>query len=113
NGQHILLGAYTETLSLMRSLGLDDAALFYRERLQLETLDGQFHLHAANLPAPLHLLAGVLNGRGLAMRDRLALLRLVRSLQRAGWRVAADLTVAQWLDRGKQSHGLVSVFWQP
>jgi squalene-associated FAD-dependent desaturase len=113
NGQHILLGAYTETLSLMRSLGLDDAALFYRERLQLETLDGRFRLHAANLPAPFNLLAGVLSGRGLAMRDRLALLRLVRSLQRAKWHVAADLTVAQWLDRGKQSHGLVNAFWQP
>jgi predicted NAD/FAD-binding protein len=113
NGQHILLGAYTETLSLMRTLGLDVAALLHRERLLLETLDGQFHLHAGALPAPFHLLSAVVTGRGLGVRDRLALLRLVRSLQRAGWRVESGLTVAQWLDRGKQSPAIVQAFWQP
>src|SRR3546814_13609669 len=32
NGQHILLGASTETLALLRPLGMDPAVLFHRER---------------------------------------------------------------------------------
>src|SRR5690606_18092113 len=44
NGQHILLGAYTDTLAVMRELGLDTHALLHRERLNLESADGSFRL---------------------------------------------------------------------
>lgn len=113
NGQHILLGAYTQTLSLMKTLGLDTAALFHRESLALESVDGQFRLQAAALPAPLHLLSAMLTGRGLGFKERLSLLRFTRSLQRAAWRVDDGLTVAQWLERGRQSPPVVRAFWQP
>ncbi|WP_154588646.1 FAD-dependent oxidoreductase, partial [Bordetella pertussis] len=49
NGQHILLGAYGETLALMRRLGL-----LMRRPLRLASLDGGFRLSAPPLPAPLH-----------------------------------------------------------
>lgn len=113
NGQHILLGAYTQTLSLMKMLGLDTAALFHRETLALESVDGQFRLRAAALPAPLHLLSAMLTGRGLGFKEKLSLLNLTRSLQRAAWRVEDGLTVAQWLERGQQSSNVVRAFWQP
>jgi squalene-associated FAD-dependent desaturase len=113
NGQHILLGAYTETLSLMKKLGLDEATLFHRERLTFETLDGQFRLQAAPLPAPLHLLSAILTARGPGFRERLSLVTLTESLRRTGWIVEQGLTVAQWLDRGRQSPHIVRAFWRP
>ena len=36
NGQHILVGAYTQTLALMRRIGADPARLLARQALQLE-----------------------------------------------------------------------------
>src|SRR5690606_13266681 len=69
NGQHILLGAYTETLALMRRLGRDPQALFLRTRLCLERLDGSFRLAAPDLPAPLHAAAALAGARGLSLDE--------------------------------------------
>ncbi|HWK69712.1 MAG TPA: hydroxysqualene dehydroxylase HpnE [Burkholderiaceae bacterium] len=113
NGQHILLGAYTETLDLMRDLGLDPDALFHRERLSLESADGRFKLRAAALPAPLHLLAAIAGARGLGPREKLRLIAITSRLQGRGWRVAQGLSVAEWLDQGGQSPRAIRRFWQP
>ena len=40
NGQHILIGAYTETLELMRRVGVDPALVLQRLPLALQTPDG-------------------------------------------------------------------------
>jgi predicted NAD/FAD-binding protein len=64
NGQHILLGAYRETLRLMRLTGADPTALLLRLPLQL-VIPGRFSLQAAPLPAPLHLAFGLLTAHGL------------------------------------------------
>ncbi|MCC2596412.1 hydroxysqualene dehydroxylase HpnE [Pusillimonas sp. MFBS29] len=113
NGQHILLGAYTETLDLMRELGLDTGRLFYRERLSLQAADGSFGLRTLPLPAPLHLLAGVLGAQGLTLKERLRLISLTTSLRRHGWKTAAGMTVGQWLEQGRQSPQVIRSFWQP
>ena len=50
NGQHLLLGAYRETLALMREVGVPDQALV---RLPLTlNFPGRFSLVAPRLPAP-------------------------------------------------------------
>lgn len=74
NGQHILLGAYSQTLKLIagvaRQPGLPDAGLL---RLPL-AIDRppDFTLACPRLPAPLHLLAGLLRARGIRLRDKWA-----------------------------------------
>ncbi len=65
NGLHILIGAYTETLRLMRLVGADPD----RDLLRLPftwNVHERLSLKAARLPAPLHLLAGLLFARGLS-----------------------------------------------
>lgn len=113
NGQHILLAAYTETLALMRELGLDPDALFYRERLSLQSADGRFSLRALALPAPLHLLGGIALARGLGPVEKLRLVTVCARLRRHGWQTQPGLTVAQWLDQGAQSGRIVQIFWRP
>ncbi len=113
NGQHILLGAYTATLAQMQMLGLDPDRLFHRERLALRTADGSFRLRAARLPAPLHLLSGILCARGPGLAERLALIRIVNRLQRHRWQTPPDLTVLDWLQQGGQTAGMLRQFWQP
>ena len=80
NGQHILLGAYEQTLRLIERLH-PDAAQSGLWRLPL-TLDQppDFSLACPRLPAPLHLLAGLLGARGLSWRDKLAAMRWAHAL---------------------------------
>lgn len=113
NGQHILLGAYSATLSLMQDLHLSPEITLLRERLQLQSADGQFSLRAPALPAPLHLLIAVLTARGLSLKEKFALMQLTHQLQRKDWQVTPGLTVAMWLSQGGQSDNLIRQFWQP
>ncbi|ANN80358.1 hydroxysqualene dehydroxylase HpnE [Bordetella flabilis] len=113
NGQHILLGAYADTLALMRRLGRDPETLLARLPLRLASLDGGFRLAAPRLPAPWHAAWGLLTARGLAWRDRRAALRLMRRLRADRWRVPAGETVARLLDRLRQPAGVIRLLWEP
>lgn len=95
NGAHILVGAYTETLRLMKLVGAPADAL-KRIPLHLE-FPGRFRVHAPRLPAPLHLAWALLSARGLAWSDKFAAIAFMRRQQRAGFRLAGDTTVAALL----------------
>jgi len=94
NGQHILIGAYTETLRLMADLGLVLEQTLLRLPLTLQFPDGS-GLAFPRLPAPLDAFAAILRARGWSWRDKLSLLRAASGWQLAGFRCAADLSVAQ------------------
>lgn len=112
NGQHVLVGAYTETLRLMRSVGADPEALFLRLPLELRTVTG-FRLKAAPLPAPLHLAVGLLAARGLSFSDRLHAARIIGRLRRAGFRLSKDESVAALLAGHGQTAPLRELLWEP
>jgi squalene-associated FAD-dependent desaturase len=98
NGQHILIGAYTDTLRLMRHVGVDARATLLRGPLSLPFVDGsglQTPAWAAAWPAPLDALAAMATARGWTWRDRLSLLRASLSWQRARFACAPQLSVAQ------------------
>lgn len=116
NGQHILLGAYTETLDLMRRLGRDIDRLLWRLPLQWGSLDGAVSLRAPRWPAPWHAIWALLSARGLSVGDRVAAARLIAAIRReptpdAGGALAP--TVAQWLVSHKQPASLVHALWAP
>jgi squalene-associated FAD-dependent desaturase len=106
-GQHLLVGAYRESLALAHLLH-DGAPPLERFTLALHDTGG---LH--RLPAPLHLAVGVLRARGLALADRIAMMRLVTRLRRDGWRAARAETVEQLLVRLHQPAALVERLWSP
>jgi len=112
NGQHLLLGAYRETLALMRELGVPDNVLL---RLPLTlAFPGRLHLAASpTLPAPLHLLAGLLRARGLRWSERRAALRLAASLWRRDFALGEPTTVARLLSTHAQPESLTEVLWGP
>ena len=80
NGQHILLGAYAQTLQLIDRLhpGSTDAGLW---RLPLTlSQPPDFSLACPRLPAPLHLLAGLLGAQGLSWREKISAARWAHGL---------------------------------
>lgn len=93
NGQHILIGAYTATLKLMREVGVDIDTALQRLPLSLRFADGG-GLKLPRLPAPLDLLAGIFTARGWTWRDKFSLLRTAIGWRLAGFRCASDTTVA-------------------
>lgn len=111
NGQHILLGAYTELTRLLRATGVSPKALMHLPLLL--HVPGALHLQAARLPAPFHLLVGLLRARGLTWADRLAMLRLMRTLKKSAWRVDSDHTVSELLRSSRQTPRLTALVWEP
>jgi squalene-associated FAD-dependent desaturase len=112
NGQHILLGAYRETLALMRQIGADPDALFDRRPLQVIDHTG-FRLALPKLPAPLNVAWGLLSARGISRREKLATALWMDGIKRQGFRLPADITVAQWLDSAGQTGHLRRHLWEP
>lgn len=106
NGQHILIGAYTETLRLLRTVGVatdtdpktsPDAALM-RLPLTLVGPDGQglrLPRLPAFMPASWGVLAGVLRHPTWPWRERLGLLRAALRWQAAGFQCDDGLSVAE------------------
>jgi squalene-associated FAD-dependent desaturase len=96
NGQHILIGAYSESLRLMRLVGLAPEQSLIALPLALPYPDGgglQTPPWAASLPAPLDALAAIATARGWSWGERLALVRASLTWRRAGFVCAPTLTV--------------------
>lgn len=111
NGQHMLLGAYTETLRLLRFLKVSPQRLLSLP-LTLH-VPGRLHLRAARLPAPFHLAAGLFNARGLTWADRFAAIRLMRFLKRCNYTLREDYPVSLLLERTRQTSLLTELMWEP
>ncbi|MDR3427712.1 hydroxysqualene dehydroxylase HpnE [Silvimonas sp.] len=112
NGQHLLIGAYTTLLGLMDQVGVNRSAALLSTALDLRVLP-DFHLRCPDWPAPLHLLGGLLGVQGLDWPARLALILAITRIRLAGWRLASDATVQDWLVSQKQPAALIEQFWKP
>jgi hypothetical protein len=83
NGQHILIGAYTATLALMREVGVDPAQRCCACRSRCASRWRR--ARPAGLAAPLDA-AGIVTARGWTWRDKLSLLRTCHG----SWRLQAS-----------------------
>ncbi len=117
NGQHVLMGCYTETLDFLKRIGAYDELVF-QDDLKIEMLAGPGQsavLKTARLPGPLHMTAALLGYKHLSFAQRM-------SVMRGGLRMLAmrrfsnelrRLTVAQLMDRLGQSEHARRCFWYP
>ena len=112
NGLHILIGAYRETLRLMRLVNPEFQSTLLRLPLEWN-IHREFHFAAARLPAPLHLLIGLLRARGIDLRERFAVVRFVHALRKNDFLMTQDISVELLLKQHEQSAKLCSVLWRP
>ena len=94
NGQHILIGAYTECLALMQRIGILPRVTLHELPLTLKFADGT-GLAFPRLPAPLDALVALLLARGWNWRDKASILRKAMGWQLSGFECAPEHTVAQ------------------
>lgn len=93
NGQHILIGAYTDTLALMREVGVEPGQVLQRLPLTLRFPDGS-GLTVPDWPAPLDAAWGIATAQGWSWRDKLSLLRHAVAWRQRGFQCDEALTVA-------------------
>ena len=98
NGQHILIGAYSATLDLMRSVGADPAHLLLRQPLTLVDPAGRGLQLPPGPPLPAFVRA-VLAARQWPVTDRLALLAAAGGWLARRFRCPPGWTVQQLCER--------------
>ncbi len=112
NGQHILLGCYHHTLKLIAQVGGNIEQDFLRLPLQL-TLHNRFELQAPRLPAPLHLLLGLLGAKGLTFAACLRAARFMLAMRWKKFRLAQDISAYELLQAHGQDEELIRLLWEP
>ncbi|TFW27061.1 hydroxysqualene dehydroxylase HpnE [Duganella callida] len=117
NGQHIMLGAYSETLRLLRLTGIDpDQALLtlpLQMRYPPNTGGMDFRAPELPLPAPLHLAVALIRAQGLLPEDKLSLARFSTTARWMGWQLQHDCSVSELLARFDQTPRLIKLMWRP
>ncbi len=116
NGQHILIGAYSGVLSVLRTLNIMESDVFRRSPLRLTLLKGNQcvgDLHTPVLPAPLHLLAGLIRFRGLSLLNRLRVLYGALRMRLEGFHAEPDCNLYDYLKARKQSSRIITLLWEP
>jgi squalene-associated FAD-dependent desaturase len=123
NGQHVLFGCYRATFEFLRRIGADDNVQ-RQSALELACYDvagRRTVLKCPRLPAPLHLLAGILGWDPIPFNERIAAIRLIPPLLRARRQLHASGTVAvtppaqtvhDWLVHHGQG-GVLTTWWEP
>ena len=109
NGQHLMVGAYRETLALLGRLGTHS----FLERRPLELHLPGFRLRLPRLPAPLNLAVGLVFAQGLSLGDKLAAARLMNFLRERAFRLPADGRAGEFLRGQQQPANLVDKLWAP
>ena len=117
NGQHVLMGCYTETLDFLNRIGAAGNLVFH-EALEIEMLTaaGQSaRLKTAPLPGPLHMAGALLGYRHLSVADRISVMRggIAMLAMRSRGHQLRGMTVAQLMDRLHQSERARQCFWYP
>jgi len=115
NGQHLFMGCYHQTIEFLKTIGTLDRVRF-QPGLSVKFLDSDGSLSALEcprLPAPWHLLAGVLRSGSFKWSEKLEVLRIRAALGRGdnSSNGNRNLTVDEWLQGLGQSETLRQNFW--
>jgi squalene-associated FAD-dependent desaturase len=112
NGQHVLIGAYRETLALMRTVGLNPDALLQRLPLDLRYANGQ-GLSLPDWPMPFNLLAGISRSQGWTAKDKVSLMQAAWHWQRARFECDPMWTVDQLCQASKLNSRVITQLIEP
>ena len=112
NGQHILIGAYHATLTLLQRLGIDLDHAFDRTPLHLVSAKG-LDLRASGARAPWHLVSMIVKARGLSIGERWSISTFMLRARGLRWTLAEDRSVASLMAEWRQPPSLVHALWEP
>lgn len=113
NGQHVLMGCYHNTLRFLRKIGTFDK-LFIQDNLQVDFINGNGALYSFQchpLPAPFHVISGILSFSALPFPKRLKMLKVAKDILQKKDYLSNDYSVDRWLARHSQDRESKEKFW--
>ncbi|MGE3887191.1 MAG: hydroxysqualene dehydroxylase HpnE [Vicinamibacterales bacterium] len=121
NGQHVLMGCYEETFRFLTRIGaLDKVRRQAGLAITMVERGGRRStLQLPPLPAPLHLMAGVLAWDALSWSEKVSVMRVGAAVTgrehptARGSSGAPGATVNDWLVAHGQAARLIELFWEP
>ncbi len=116
NGQHVLIGAYRETLALFKKLELAADQHLYRTNLDLffhSNTKKSYRLQLPNLLTPLNLFVGLFKANGFRFTDKWNALRFGFKLFTNSIMLTEDISVKELLTQQNQTPTMITVFWEP
>jgi len=116
NGQHLMIGAYQQMLSLLSTMQIDIKSLFKRlphHMLMLDSRTGKtvLELKLPTFPAPLHLLFGVLRVPQLSLLEKVRVLLRFNKLLNSP--IQKDINVSDWLASAKLPNNYTQHLLEP
>ncbi len=115
NGQHLLSGAYTSFLEILRWLGTQQY-LFFQKSLEVNfiTQNGKIYcLNVGSLPYPFGTMLGILNFKILPTKSRLSLLNFFKKLKSKNIQINPNQNLFEFLVQNNQDATTISTFWEP
>jgi len=116
NGQHLMIGAYQQMLTLLEKIDVNESDVFYRIPQQLNILDlktghSAFSLKLPKLPAPWHLLVGMLRCPSLNLSEKISTLFRFNKLLNKN--INTDISVDQWLNHSSLTEKYIQYLLKP
>lgn len=120
NGQHILMGCYSDTLSLLKMI---NAYQYFHiatdennhKRLVINYLDRnlkEFRLQSSDLPHPFNLLSALIKFKEFSIYDKLSMIKFFIKIKIIESDKLLNLNIKQWLKNENQSDSIIKTFWE-
>jgi squalene-associated FAD-dependent desaturase len=114
NGQHIMMGCYHETLSLLREISAIDK-ISIQDKMEVKVIGNNqksYMLKSGSMPYPLSLLQALMGFDLLNFREKLSAVKFVNQLKSLEINSLDRLTVKEWLDQNGQTGALSTGLWE-
>ncbi|MCK5335115.1 MAG: FAD-dependent oxidoreductase, partial [Gammaproteobacteria bacterium] len=102
NGQHLMLGAYSEMLNLLELIDVREDEVFLRSPQHLKLFHAKYlhtliDLKLPSLPKPFNLIVGLLFCKGLNIKEKISILYRFDKLLNTPVLPDKDISVTEWL----------------
>ena len=114
NGQHILMGCYENTFRFLEKIGVTDKLYFQKDLCVdfLDTTGTAYRLSCLPLPAPLHILSGILRFKAISLAERISMLNMAKGVMFGNTPNSShDLTITEWLKMLGQGKKTRETLW--
>jgi squalene-associated FAD-dependent desaturase len=114
NGQHLLMGCYSDTINFLKLIGAKDNFIYQKSLLiNFLTQAGEVvRLKSFTSLYPFNLLIALLNFKAITFTERLSLLKFVIKLPFISHQKLSDKNVRDWLKEEKQSDDTIKSLWE-
>ncbi|MFZ1289451.1 MAG: hydroxysqualene dehydroxylase HpnE [Melioribacteraceae bacterium] len=114
NGQHLLMGAYKNTIDFLKITNAIDKIEFQEniKVIYINKLGEKFKIDASKYFYPINLLSAIWNFNVLNKKEKLFIIKFIISLFIQDKNKLENITVAEWLKKNNQSINTIKSFWK-